>query len=217
MAYILHIDTSSNLGSVVLSKNGALLHCHILDDAKQQAAIINRVVEQICNEEGISLQQLDAIAVVSGPGSYTGLRIGLATAKAFCYALDIPLMMQDKLTLLSGAMAELSNVEFEGYGAVLIAREGEYFMTILGEQPPCHLTAENLQTLLAEVDKKICITGQTENLLPEKNISYHSGTDINHNYWAISANQAFLSNEFASIASAEPLYLKQVFIHKSNK
>lgn len=217
MAYILHIDTSASIGTIALSMKGAMLRSKMLDDAKQQAMVINNVIEQLCADEGVSLQEIGAIAVVSEPGSYTGLRIGLATAKALCYALDIPLLMQDKLSLLSGALATQVDSEYDFYGAVLLAREGEYFFTIMGMQPPCHITIDDLGIFLNNLEGKACITGDTMQLTETDNRKLKPNNEINIGFWASSAHIAFTSKEFASIASAEPLYLKQVFIHQSKK
>lgn len=217
MAYILHIDTSSAIGAIALAYNGDLKQSFVLEDARQQAAVINTGIEQTCSGEGVSLQELSAIAVVSGPGSYTGLRIGLATAKALCYALDIPLIMQDKLTLISGFLEREYDKKYDYYGAALSAREGEFYFTLNEIQPPCHITSENLALILKNLDGSACICCDTEAMQKTKSIALTAYDGINLKYWCAMAYIAFGTGIFTAISNAEPLYLKQVFIQQSKK
>jgi tRNA threonylcarbamoyladenosine biosynthesis protein TsaB len=92
MALILCIDTSTTHASVALAKDTELLCLKTNHNPKDHAAFLQPAIYEIAKETGISLSQLDAIAVTSGPGSYTGLRVGFASAKGFCYALNKPLI-----------------------------------------------------------------------------------------------------------------------------
>jgi len=107
MSLILHIETATKVCSVALSENGKLLQLkEIQEDGYSHGENLNLFIEEVCLKQGIKLGDLTAVSVASGPGSYTGLRIGAATAKSLCYALDIPLIAIDELSSLSGIAKE---------------------------------------------------------------------------------------------------------------
>jgi len=98
---ILHLETTTKVCSVALSKNGSILAIkEIEEEGYSHGENLNLFCEEVCKEGKVTMSELTAISVASGPGSYTGLRIGAATAKSLCYALDIPLIAIDSLTCL---------------------------------------------------------------------------------------------------------------------
>ena len=100
--YILNIETATKNCSVALAKNGETILCKEISElGYSHAEKLHVFIEEICNESSIQLKDLQAIAVSKGPGSYTGLRIGVSAAKGFCYALDIPLISVDTLAVLA--------------------------------------------------------------------------------------------------------------------
>jgi len=100
--YILHLETATKVCSVALSKNGELVGLkEIEEDGYSHGENLNCFIEDLIKSVGISLKELAAISIASGPGSYTGLRIGAATAKGLCYALEIPLIAIDALQALT--------------------------------------------------------------------------------------------------------------------
>lgn len=100
--FILNIETSTKNCSVALSKNGETLVCkQIADLGYSHAEKLHVFIEDVLKENQVTFQEIKAIAVSKGPGSYTGLRIGVSAAKGLCYALDIPLISIDTLTLLA--------------------------------------------------------------------------------------------------------------------
>lgn len=101
MAWILHLETATKVCSVALSNNGKLVALNELEEeGYSHGENLTLLVESALKTAGIQLAELDAISIASGPGSYTGLRIGVATAKGYCYALKIPLIAIDALTSL---------------------------------------------------------------------------------------------------------------------
>jgi len=106
MSLILSIDTATAQGSVALAKEGKLLAARQSDQQKDHAAWVHVAIRALLEETGCSLQQLDAVAVVAGPGSYTGLRVGMATAKGICYAGQIPLITLNTLYIMAFAARE---------------------------------------------------------------------------------------------------------------
>ena len=102
MAVILHIETSTRVCSVGLSREGEWLA--VREDRSQNyshSALLTVFMEEVMKEAAVKADEVDAVAVSRGPGSYTGLRIGVSAAKGFCYALDIPLIAVDTLKALT--------------------------------------------------------------------------------------------------------------------
>ena len=97
MALILNIETATETCSVALALNGKVVSCVEVTETKAHAAKLTLFIEEAVLSAGYSYNQIDAIAVSKGPGSYTGLRIGVSTAKGLCFALDKPLLAINSL------------------------------------------------------------------------------------------------------------------------
>ena len=98
MEYILNIETATKNCSVSLANGGKTILCkEIAEEGYSHAERLHVFIEEIIKEAGISLNDLSAVAVSQGPGSYTGLRIGVSAAKGLCFALGIPLIAIDTL------------------------------------------------------------------------------------------------------------------------
>ncbi|MEJ6616602.1 MAG: tRNA (adenosine(37)-N6)-threonylcarbamoyltransferase complex dimerization subunit type 1 TsaB [Crocinitomicaceae bacterium] len=105
--YILHLETATKVCSVALSLNGKLIELkEVEEDGYSHGENLNCFIEDVLKQGSINIKNLSAISVASGPGSYTGLRIGAASAKGLCYALGIPLIAIDALTCLAELAAE---------------------------------------------------------------------------------------------------------------
>src|SRR5450755_1397709 len=105
---ILLIDTSQEIGTVAIESDGKVLFSEENKIAKEHAAWLHSATGRILNEAKMTLRELEAIAVVAGPGSYTGLRVGMAAAKGFCYALKIPLITRNTLEIMGVSMAAVA-------------------------------------------------------------------------------------------------------------
>ena len=102
MSFILNIETATKNCSVSIAKNGETILCkEIAEEGYSHAEKLHVFIEEVIAESGISVQDLVAIAVSQGPGSYTGLRIGVSAAKGLCFALNIPLIAIDTLQTLA--------------------------------------------------------------------------------------------------------------------
>jgi tRNA threonylcarbamoyladenosine biosynthesis protein TsaB len=109
LSYILNIETATKNCSVALAKEGKTILCkEIAEEGYSHAERLHVFIEEIIKETGITFQDISAIAVSQGPGSYTGLRIGVSAAKGLCFALDIPLIAVDTLQVLA-SQAKVSN------------------------------------------------------------------------------------------------------------
>lgn len=207
----------------MVGRDGHVLSHKDNEDARSYAEALSNDINTVLSDAGITETDLAAITVCGGPGSYTGLRIGLATAKGICYALDKPLMMDNKLSLL--AIHEYYNTEqnYDYYLTILPARDKEYFISIHDSYfniilAPQHIEEEKLLLKINELDGKILTTGYITDaiqaILSNKNISVVDNQEIDKNSWARYSFDQYNCNSFVTLSSAEPFYLKQVYTHK---
>ena len=101
MAMILHIETTTHVCSVALTRDGQLLNERENKEGRSHASLLSYFIWQISDEEQIAPADFDAVSISEGPGSYTGLRIGVSTAKGLCYGADIPLIAVNTLQSLT--------------------------------------------------------------------------------------------------------------------
>ncbi|MEI6509256.1 MAG: tRNA (adenosine(37)-N6)-threonylcarbamoyltransferase complex dimerization subunit type 1 TsaB, partial [Bacteroidota bacterium] len=92
MAYILCLETATEICSVALLNNNILIGLQESHEGNSHASQITLLIDKLLRDAKVDYKQLNAIAVSKGPGSYTGLRVGVSTAKGLCYALNIPLI-----------------------------------------------------------------------------------------------------------------------------
>ena len=222
MAYLLHIDTSGDAGCVALALDGKLL-CHAENtEPRNHAASINVMIDDVLARAGIKFKDLAGVAVCAGPGSYTGLRISMATAKGLCYALDIPLLLENKLTLLAHQAYTKYQKKFAYYIPVLLAREKEYFISVFNSDfdnifPAKHITENDMEAVFAEKND-ICIISEQFNdenhQKYSKNAYVESETKIDLENWLFYTFEQYECNNTVNLSTAEPFYLKQVYTHK---
>src|ERR1019366_8444443 len=101
MAIILNIETATTVCSVSLAKDGCLLALQEQNGDYSHSENLTLFIQDVCRQASIALSDIDAIAVSKGPGSYTGLRIGVSTAKGLCYSLNKPLIAINTLQHLA--------------------------------------------------------------------------------------------------------------------
>lgn len=109
MSLILCIETGTDVCSVGLARDGEIISLRESDEGRDHAKKVATFVDELLREMDVSPEELDAVAVGKGPGSYTGLRIGVSFAKGLCYGLDIPLIAVGSLD----ALTEVAREDFE--------------------------------------------------------------------------------------------------------
>jgi tRNA threonylcarbamoyladenosine biosynthesis protein TsaB len=132
MSIILNIDTASEKAQVSFARNGEVLHCLYNGSQKEHASFLQSAILELVKITGIPLPGINAVAVTAGPGSYTGLRVGMASAKGLCYALKKPLITINTLEVLTSS-AMLLFPEMEGsvlFCPMIDARRMEVFTAI---------------------------------------------------------------------------------------
>ncbi|MBZ0100265.1 MAG: tRNA (adenosine(37)-N6)-threonylcarbamoyltransferase complex dimerization subunit type 1 TsaB [Taibaiella sp.] len=224
MAYILHIDTSAETGIVALAKSGVLLASIEQQDARNHAATINNDIMRLLAENNTGLRDIASFCVNGGPGSYTGLRIGLATAKGFCYALGKPLMMHSRLQLLCLESVYDKAKSADYHLAILQARAGEYFVAVYDNaltvvHTPQHLFEDRMEEFASNLEGNLSCTGYINDAvaaaLAKKKVTFNPTTRVDLQSWARYAWAEYNCNRIVSLAHAEPFYLKQVYTHKA--
>ncbi len=223
MPLILNIDTSADSASVCLAKEGEILSLEKNDQQKDHAAWLHVAIQKLMLDAKLEISNLDAVAVTSGPGSYTGLRVGLASAKGICFALNKPLIALNTLLVMANAAANVHK-DSPGENSDLLcpmidARRMEVFTAVYNnqfeiiKQPEAMVLDENsFADLLAA--NSICFFGSGSNkfktMIRNKNAGF-----ANLNFDAASmivlAEELFTKNQFADLAYSEPLYLKEFF------
>lgn len=221
MHHILHLDTSGDHGFVALARDGGLISSRSFPDSRNQASLINILIDEVLKEAGLEPADLSALSVIGGPGSYTGLRIGLATAKGLCYALDKPLMMHNRLNLLALELLHTNGDAFAYYGTILPARQDEYFACLYNHQGRClmqpvHLETEALHAVFL-YQPMLCagiLMNPMQDIVGSSDVQFTDNERINMAYWLNASHNEFLRNNFVNLSTAEPFYLKQVYTHK---
>jgi tRNA threonylcarbamoyladenosine biosynthesis protein TsaB len=222
LSYILNIETATKNCSVALAKDGKTILCkEIAEEGYSHAERLHVFIEAIIEEAGIALQDLSAIAVSQGPGSYTGLRIGVSAAKGLCYALDIPLIAVDTLqalaaqvTISSGLIIPMIDARrMEVYSAIFspsLEKKREVLAQIIDEN-----SFEDRQETLyfigdcAEKCKSV-LTKENHVFLEE--IVYPSAKEMS----ALSFEK-FKISDTVDVAYFEPYYLKDFMITAPKK
>jgi len=233
MARILLIETATEVCSTAIAVNGAVVALQEELQSLNHAALLTLQIEACTQRSGISLADLDAVAVSSGPGSYTSLRVGASVAKGICYALDKPLIAVDTLLALAGSELVLNAAPPSFYMPMLDARRQEVWTAIFDPQwnqlmPAQPLVLENdlfysvVNSHIGQIQNlKIIISGngakKLENVrLPEASVISQvkscSATQL-----AKWAEIFFQKSDFQDIAAWAPVYMKPPNITTSSK
>lgn len=216
MAIILNIDTAVETASVCLVKDEGPPTFAINDRQKDHAAWLHPAIQKIIGDEGMALGDLDAVAVSMGPGSYTGLRIGLATAKGLCFALQIPLVPVNTLEMMAYATREQDG---DLMCPLIDARRMEVFTAVydkkmaqLIEPKACIIDSSSFDSLLSS--NRMIFSGNGSEKL--KRVMNHPNAIFSHTIATAADMQDlslkyFTQKKFADLAYAEPEYIKEFY------
>ncbi len=221
---LLHIETSTQVCSIALSENDKCIALKEDSQKNMHAASITLFIQDALNQTNISLKNVDAICVSQGPGSYTGLRIGVSTAKGICFALDKPLIgVNSLLAMTNGFLKEYGNKIKENTFLIpmIDARRMEVFCSVYSREMELIESAGPKiidETSFQELVKKhsLCFFGDgAEKCEPlfQANLSVQI---IKHFYPSAKyliepALQAYKENKFENLAYFEPSYLKEFY------
>lgn len=213
MSLILNIDTAVQTASICLADDETILGEKINPVQKDSAAWLHVAIKNLLEEQNISLKEIKAIAISEGPGSYTGLRVGMAAAKGLCYALEIPLITISTLKMMAVSVLD---IPADLYCPMIDARRMEVFTAVyddaLKEVLPPHnlILSENSFEKLLEKNRIIFFGDGSEKLRP---LIQHPNADFQP-IAATARHMVTLSllkqkqSMFSDLAYAEPYYGK---------
>ena len=228
---ILSIETATDKSSVAIHDKGELVGHIELHLDKSHSGYLTVIIEQLLNNCSVNKNNIDAIAVSIGPGSYTGLRIGVSTAKGLCYALDKPLIAVNTLEIM--ARQVIGSYVDNGNGNILFcpmidARRMEVYASIFNTEDICLLETKSIiidENTFREFteDNQIILFGngakKCMDILPEDRFKLIGNIYPSAKYLGHIAYEKFLKNTFEDVAYLEPFYLKayQAKLPKKNK
>lgn len=232
MSIILSIETSTKACSAAIHQNGKLLSVSELYNEKSSSGMLTTLIEHVVKTASLTLHDIDAVAVAKGPGSYTGLRIGVSTAKGLCFTLEKPLIAINTLEamaysmfrgyLLENIQISISNIQHSTLLVPMLdARRMEVYCAVY--------KADTLEVIEPTQAKIIDETSFTDLLEKHKIIFLGDGAEkcraiLGANPNAVFLNQtvfpsaksigalatrAFEQQQFENVADFEPFYLKE--------
>ena len=220
MALLLNIDTSTKRAGVCLAQDGRSLAMVENLEQKEHAAWLHVAVRQLMADTGFRMRDLQAVAVTAGPGSYTGLRVGMAAAKGFCYALGIPLITEDTLRVMAFAASE-QLPEADLLCPMIDARRMEVFTALYSQDmtrllPSIAMVIDENSFSDWLSDHKVSFFGEGSDKCKPiitapgahfVEVGYHVG------FLGILSFLRYLQSEFTGLAYSEPAYTKEFYTH----
>jgi tRNA threonylcarbamoyladenosine biosynthesis protein TsaB len=224
MENILLIDTATPYCSVTLSRDGIVEHVRQTNETNAHARVVTVFIDEVLKQNNLKPTDLSAVAVSMGPGSYTGLRIGVSAAKGLCYALELPLIAISTLQAMAWGMTQKAKQEALWADDVIFcpmidARRMEVYTAWFdakvvqqGEVQAVVIDQESLQ--LWPAVSKLVFAGDGLNKskpilqqLPQA--FFIDDFTPSATYMATLAQRKFEHNDFENLAYCEPFYLKE--------
>jgi tRNA threonylcarbamoyladenosine biosynthesis protein TsaB len=216
MSLILNIDTAIETASVCLAKDRDVLKMLVSEKQKDHAAWIHPAINSLLEDTGHKIKDLNGVGVSIGPGSYTGLRVGLSTAKGLCYALNVPLLCTGTLEMMAFAARD---EDADLLCPVIDARRMEVFTALYDKNlavvhEPCAMVI-NEKSFSEKLSSFTILFFGNAMLKVRKIITNPRAKwgDIwgNSSHLAELNYQKFLQKKFSNLAYTEPLYMKEFY------
>ena len=227
MSRILCVDTSSFICSVSVFENLSLISSNSTEVEKSHSKFIIQLIDQSLKDANIKINEVDAFAVSMGPGSYTGLRIGVSTIKGLCYSLEKPLISINTLEILSkSALNHINNYNDFFICPMIDARRMEVFTKMLDND---FNEVEKDKALILDDKsfndigggKSIYFFGDGSNkfqkITNNKNFHFIDNIISSSKHMGELANIKYENNQFENLTTFEPFYIKDFFIVNKNK
>jgi tRNA threonylcarbamoyladenosine biosynthesis protein TsaB len=223
MALLLNIDTATEQAGVCLSRDEEILALEETPGKKNHASFIQPAIQRVLQTAGCSPSAVNAIAVTGGPGSYTGLRVGLATAKGLCYALGKPLIMINTLEVMAKAcVLEEARLYGEDRGVLFCpmidARRMEVFtalytakLEVVMEPTAMVLDETSFQHELGSKTIIFSGSGSLKAKVIQHSNAVFSGVSYSVKHLAALALLCYNASQFSDLAYSEPFYLKEFY------
>jgi len=216
VSLILHIETAVEGASICIAQDQQLIAFQQNKEIKDSTAWLHNAIQALFHENALSLQQLQAIAVSAGPGSYTGLRVGMATAKGLCYALQVPLITLGTLEIMATAAKQVST---ELVCPMIDARRMEVFTAVYDKAGNAVVAPRNLvldAASYADILEKNSITFFGNGSTKWKQLAQSSQAHFEDILFSARdmielAADHYHRNSFTDLAYSEPTYIKEFF------
>jgi tRNA threonylcarbamoyladenosine biosynthesis protein TsaB len=223
MSFILNIDTTTETALVNIAKAGHVIHEEINPQQKDHAAFLHTAMQSVLHKAGIGFNELNAVAVSIGPGSYTGIRVGMSSAKGLSYTLNKPLITLNTLEILAKDAIDnskpLVNNQPVLYCPMIDARRMEVFTalydgTLRAAAPPSAMILDENSFVKELLNNAIVFFGngshKWQQLCVHENAFF---TKVENKGLAMSSlsYQKLQQNNFSQVAYAEPLYIKEFY------
>lgn len=226
MALILNIETATNVCSVCLAYNGNVVTYKEKDEPNIHSSFLSVFIEELFSNNSYNLLDLSAVAISKGPGSYTGLRIGISVAKGIAYGLNIPLLGISTLQHMVYGAQQLTNNQSPLFAPMIDARRMEVYTALLNKDleyvvNPTSLTVNHDLFHDYRKNQDVYFFGdgmpKAKTLLQnQKNVNFLPDFKISSINMVKLAEKAFARNEQEDLAYFTPMYLKE-FILDGNK
>ena len=226
MSLILNIDTTTNICSVALSQYGKLVDLEETTDDRNHSEVLTLFIEKIFNDNKITAQDLSAVAISEGPGSYTGLRIGTSVAKGLCYANDIPLISVDTLQSLAFGAKDNINDNKNLICPMIDARRMEVYFSFFDNDLKKLTKTESIviedNTFVDKLKNgKIFFCGngssKCKDFINSDNAIFIDNILTSAKNMTELSYKKFINNNFEDVAYFTPFYLKSFVAIKSKK
>jgi len=225
LSLILSIEASTKSGSVALLQEDQILGSQHYNLDKSHSSLLHVMIEQLMSNCGMTLQDLDAIAIAEGPGSYTGLRIGTSSAKGLCYSLDIPLIAINTLESMAYQVYR-TNTEFDLYCPMIDARRMEVYSLLVGsdfevikETEPVIIDEDSYKNELAQ--NRVLFFGdgafKCKDVITSENAYFLNNIVPSAIDVCLLAKKKFDDSVFENVISFEPFYLKEFRLATAKK
>jgi tRNA threonylcarbamoyladenosine biosynthesis protein TsaB len=217
MALILCIETATEICSVAIAKNGETITLVEDTQGNNHASQLHILVAKALEQSNLQFSDLQAVAVSKGPGSYTGLRVGVSAAKGYCFALQIPLIAINTLQSLANGFWQ-KNPNYSGLVCSMIdARRMEVYCALfnqtLHEVLPTQAKIIDEESFIEQlIQNQITFIGngaaKCQNTITSVQAKFDISVRCNASYLSHLAQEAFNQNTFEDVAYFEPYYLK---------
>lgn len=218
MALILNIETAIDSASFCVADDGRSVFSGMNESRTGQAAWLHQAIKEAFDSNSLKINNIHAVSVSNGPGSYTGLRVGLSTAKGICFALKKPLICINTLKIMALSVAIKAT---DLICPMIDARRMEVFTAVYDKNLNVFHSPEAMVLTEARFDRLISSrkvlftgngTGKFKNLINNPNADF-----VEDNISAVDmaplSEKYFINNEFSDLAYTEPYYLKPVYLH----
>jgi tRNA threonylcarbamoyladenosine biosynthesis protein TsaB len=212
VAYILNIDASTTNLYISIAKNGEVVHDHLETENRNHIGILQPTVQQLLDNCNLQLKDLLAIAVVNGPGSYTGLRIALSSAKAYAFVLAIPIIGVNMLELLADDQLQ-NTTSPPQFCSAFFPMKNEIIYNVYKNGALLHeLQFSTLDSFKVLYPNQLVIHATTSDKIELDGLNHQR---LSYPYHLLNgfSYKKFSTNSFEDVNNIAPLYIKKTYIN----